>query len=317
MNVPSRSRRAAMAGLAAVALAPVLGASERVRLVGYLSGGAGLDELVKPLEDLGYVLGRNLRFEIRVRHDPEPVKLAAAAGELVAARPDVLLAYQGHRVRALAAATRTIPICCGGVPDPIGLGLAQSLRRPGGNVTGLSWGVPETAGITLGILRAMRPGLWGVASIHPVGRPAAAGGRSIGVAAAAIGVAWIQVPIPIEADDARIDRALVPLAGEAAFVAPFRNDGLFKRVVEAANRQRIATVGPTEHGALMAYGLIHSDAPQRIAALLDKLLRGANPAEVPFELPDRTVFTLHRGTARALGLKIPPDLLLRATEVIG
>jgi len=110
--------------------------------------------------------------------------------------------------------------------------------------------------------------------------------------------------------------ALVPLAGQAVLIASFPEQSLPKKIIEIANRL-IATSGSAEDGALMSYGLEHKDPMRRLAVILDKVLRGANPAEIPFELPDRFVFQLNRATACAIGASIPPDMLLRVTEIVG
>src|SRR5437870_7860327 len=149
-RIPRRAFLAALAScpLASFAQSPP---SDRPKIVGYLSGGQGPEWLAAVLAKRGYVEGRNLRIEARIPNDWESATLAKAAAELVALKPDALYAFHANRVGALAAATRTIPIVAGGVADPIGSGFAKSLRRPGGNVTGLSLGMPETADIVIGL----------------------------------------------------------------------------------------------------------------------------------------------------------------------
>lgn len=291
---------------------PAARASGRPRLVAYLSAGRGPEDLAKPLAALGFLQGKNLRFETRIRREADPAALASTAAELVALRPDAMIAWS-PRVFALAAATRTIPIVCGGVPDPVAAGLARTLQRPGGNVTGLSMGFPEMSGIAIGLLRQLRPGLKALAMIHPPGLPVAPAFRD---ATRAAGLRWLEIPIAGAAD---LERALAPLAGEAVFMGPFFEDtdsALQRHANEVAMRHRIAVLGSPQDGALMAYGLEHSDIFGRLAAILAKVLRGANPAEIPFELPDRSWFVLNRTTAKAIGIQIPPDIVLRATEII-
>jgi putative ABC transport system substrate-binding protein len=308
-------RRAFVGGLLAAALAPraLVAAGAGPRVVGYLSGGQGPGELNKAMADLGWVAGREYRLEMRIPADWNPPTLTKAAMELVALRPDALLAYNSNRVAALVAATRTIPIVCGGMPDPVGAGFAQSLRRPGGNVTGLSYGLPESAGIVFGLLKMLRPALRRVAIAYPVGMPIAVQLRAYVAAARKASVEWVTVELS-PTDD--IEALLLPLASQALFIAPFRDVTFSAKILAIATRLRIAVLGNARDGALMEYGLEHDNAIARVAAILVKVLRGANPAEIPFELPDRPAFVLNRATARAIGVTIPPEVLLRVTELI-
>ena len=311
-----QSRRSFVAGLLASLLAHSLPArgDAGVKTVGYLSGGQGPEWLAKVLATRGYVEGRNLRIETRIPPDWEAESLAKAARELVAGRPDVLYAVMANRVGALAAATRTIPIVTGGVPDPVGAGFAKSLRRPGGNVTGLSFGLSETTQIVISMLRSMRRGLVRVGGLFAQGTPRAhmgswwmEGCRKAGLEWSAAGVGSVE----------EAERILAPLAGQAVFLAPLKDPDLAPRIVSVATRLRIATMGRVREGALMSYGMDFENSEERIASVLDRVLRGANPAETPFELPDRPTFEWNRGTAKAIGIEIPPDILLRVTNIVG
>lgn len=299
--------------LAAMAAAPMGIALARPRdgapLLACLSGGETVEQVAKLMAPFGYVAGRNLRIVVRTAKSlPD---LPAAAVELVALAPDVLLA-DGPAVMALAGATRTIPIVCAGLPDPVGAGLAQSLRRPGGNVTGLATGSPETAEIVFALLKAMRPRLRRIAVLHSPGAPVAIQMRAHGEVARAAGLEWILAPISTPAE---AERALAPLAGEAAWMAPIDGHELWKEARDIAHRHRIATHGGYP-GTLMSYGRTFTDHDRSVGAVVDKILRGANPAEIPFELPDRLSFVVNRATARAIGIEVPGDILLRATKVI-
>lgn len=310
---PVNGRREFAAALAGVLLAPAaLVQAGSVKVVGYLSGGQGPETLAKTLAEHGHIVGRNLRIEIRIPPDWEEPTLAKAAAELVALRPDALFAFLGNRVGALAAATSTIPIV-GAVPDPVGAGFAQSLRRPGRNITGISFGLPEAAEIVIGLFKAMRPGLKRVGAV--VGRGTAQQFRVTWYrdACRAAGLDWLDV-LAGPGDD--LPRALAPLAGEATFIAPQRDPGFGPIVAAAATRLRIMTMGEVAGGALMSYGLKHGNEQGRLGAILDRVLRGANPADIPFELPDRPSFALSRKVARAIGIEIAPEILLRATELI-
>ncbi len=306
-----RRRREALAALLACALAPGIAAParDRVFVIGYLSGGAQpRDFIAGPLAELGYVEGKNLRFEVRAPPNWQAATLAAAAGELVAAKPDVLIALMAWRVHALAAATRTIPIVSLGTADPLAEGLVQSLRRPGGNVTGLSLGLRESAEATVRLLRRMRPSLRRVTMLHAVDpRPAF---FEPAVRAAGLEPVYIRMG---EASEAA--RLLGPFAGEAVFIAPAAEGAAVQRFTAVAHGLKIAIVG-SDAGALMAYGFEFTDQMRRAAAIIDKVLRGGNPAEIPLELPDRPRFMLNRKIAREIGIDIPNDVLLRVTELI-
>jgi putative ABC transport system substrate-binding protein len=306
-------RRALLLALAAAAAGGARAAPQRIKVVGYLSGGNPPDELVARMAELGFVRDRDYRLEVRTPPNWDPPTLKAAAEELVAAKPDVLLAWQGNRIGALAAATKTIPIVCGAIPDPVGSGYAQSLRRPGGNVTGLSMGIPESAEITFGLVKKLRPALKRVGAVHPHGVPITQQAKAMVAAARAYGLEWLPLTLGTEDD---IGKALAPLESQAFFMGGFRDQAMASRVMAAARDLRIAVLGYVGEGGLLSYGLDHENTMGRVAAILVKILRGANPAEIPFELPDRPLFKLNRTTARALGIAIPRDVELRVTEFV-
>ena len=316
-------RRAALALLASAAAGPLAHAQSRIKILGYLSNGADPAWLVKLLAARGHFEGRNFRLEVRTRSPGRDVESLAA--ELVGMRPDVLLAYGAGNVGALARLTKTIPIVCGGTADPVSIGYAQTIRRPGGNITGLSYGVPEFAQVTIGLMRAVRPGLRHIVATVRRGRGDEQEGwqpinRSMEHAARAEGIAWELQPVATLAEIERALDALRPATGMPHFIQT-PADLPATEAVGAANRRRLASAGSArsfvEAGALMSYTLDHADTRGRVAALVDQMLRGANPAETPFELPDRTNFIVNRATARAIGIELSPELLARATEVIG
>jgi putative ABC transport system substrate-binding protein len=312
---PSDRRRALLAAFLspALALPGMACARDRLQVVGCLSMGKGMPPLAKPLAELGYVEGQTLRFDLRSHNGSDDRALAESAQALVAARPDALVTFMPYHISALLAATRTIPIVCGPIPDPVGAGFAQSLRRPGGNVTGLSTGSHEIWPIVIGLLRTLRPRLKRIVVIHSPEMPVTIQMRAHRDAAEAAGLEWSHIPITSTAE---VERALQPFAGEAVHFAPISVRGLAKEAVDIAHRHRIMTFGGSQ-GALMGYWRYFTDEWGRIAVMLDKLLKGAHAAEIPFELPDRTHFSINRAVARSLGIEIPADMLLRATEVIG
>ena len=311
----SESRRS----LLAAALVPLVAgrafaqSRERPKSIGYLSGGQSAEWLSKLLAERGFVEGRNLRVDTRIPSDWEEATLRRAAEELVALKPDALYAHLANRVGALAAATRTIPIVTGGVPDPVGAGFAKTLRRPGGNITGLSFGLPETAEITVSIFRMLRPGLKRLGGFFARGTPPAQMAPWMIDAARRSGLEWAPMAVEPGQD---VEGVLARFAGEAALVGPTRDPAFGEQIIRHATRLRIMTSGQVEAGALMNYGLEHEDGQNRIAAIMERVLGGANPAEIPFELPSRPDFRLNLATARAMGIVVPPEVMLRVTKVI-
>ena len=309
------SRRAVLAGLATWPLAAAMPvrAQDRPKVVGYLSGGQGPEWLAKVLALRGYVEGRNVRIETRIPPDWEAATLEKAARDLVASRPDVLYAIMANRVGALVAATRSIPIVTGGVPDPVGARFARSLRQPGGNVTGLSWGFPETAEIMIGILKSVRPGLRRIGGLFASGLPKEHMGPWWEGPCRRAGLEWSAANVATIED---ANRLFASLSGQAAIVAPTKDPALGSAMLPLALRHRVAAVGNVDDGGLMTYGMDFEKPEERIASLLDQVLRGASPATIPFELPDRSSFEWNRRTARALGVELPRDIALRVTRLV-
>lgn len=315
MPHPWLSRRVFLGAIAAIPIGSLAQAPpDKRKVLGYLSGGQGPEWLWKVVARRGYAEERNLRIETRIPPDWEGATLKRAAEELVALRPDALYALHGNRVAALAAATKTIPIVCGGMADPVGGGFAKSLRRPGGNVTGLSFGFPESAEIQIGLLKAIRPSLRRVGGLFHASIPPEMRGIWWVEACRKSAIEWHAASFSGEKD---LATALAPLSGEAVFVAPTRNPKLAAKAHDVATSQRTLSVGGVEEGALMNYGLDHADHDGRIATMIDQVLRGVDPAGIPFELPDRPSFAFNRATARALGIEVPREVLLRVTQFVG
>jgi putative ABC transport system substrate-binding protein len=315
---------AALAGAAIAGAVPLAWAQPKMRTLGYLSNGAGPEGLAKVLAAHGYVAGRNLRIEMRMTSNNDE-ELEANIRSLLQARPDVIVSWGGGNVTHLARATRSIPIVCGGTADPIGIGFAKTLRRPGGNITGLSYGVPEMSQILVGLMREVRPGLKRIANFVEGSKPESRAAwaminRSIEEAARKEGLEWQQAAIATRQE---FDRAVAPLDPRTsiAFVVNLPQPVTFADAAAEFIRRRMAsacTDGPfVRQGAMMFYTLEHADHMARVAAIIDTLLRGADPAETPFQLPDRTTFIVNRRTARAIGLELPASVIARATEIVG
>jgi putative ABC transport system substrate-binding protein len=314
------NRRGALAGL--LLLGAVAARAQKPRTVGYLSNGADASTLERGLAARGYAIGRDLRVVVQVT-ERDDAALEAKARALLATDPDVLVAWGARNVNVLARLTRTVPIVCGGTADPVAMGYAKSIHRPGGNVTGISYGVPEMAHILVGLMIAVRPGLKRVSAFVRGGGMAVESWGviigSLGEAARARSVSWEIVPVSTRQEFERGLDDLDPRTSAVYVVELPDLDG--RDAAQALIRRRLASSTSDERfvrrGALMHYSVDHADVPARVAEMIDALLRGAKAAQLPFQLPDRTTFILNRGTARAIGLALPPEVLARATEVLG
>jgi putative ABC transport system substrate-binding protein len=276
------------------------------------------------LRDLGYVEGRNVVIEIRDA-EGKLERLPALAAELVALKVYVIVA--GNTVHALAAkqATTTIPIVFTSVGDPVTDGLVTSLARPGGNVTGLSSLIPELVGKCLEQLTQAVPGVTRVAVLwHPGGlgeRTEKDMLKGAEVAARALGVRLQFVDARSPAD---LDRVFSEMTGARAGALAVLPSAMFsserRRLVALAAKNRLPTVFPwregVDAGGLMSYGPNIADNYRRAATYVDKILKGAKPADLPVEQPTKFELVINLKAAKALGLTIPPSVLARADEVI-
>ena len=277
-------------------------------------------ELRQALAALGWVEGTNLRTEWHYA-DGDAVRLAALAAAMARSGFDAVLTRGSPATRALQRASQTLPIITG-VGDPVGSGFAQTLARPGGNVTGISYAIVETTQKQLQFLREMVPRLAHLtiiqrANSHGV---AAEATRAVEAAAQTLALSTRRVQLA-DADSLSqaLNRASSP-ATQAAYVFGFGSNPDPKAVAAALIRARLPSVFPqreyVEAGGLMSYRLDWDDQTQRSAAQIDKVLRGEAPARIPFEFPIRSDLAINARTAAALGLSIPPALRVRADLVI-
>jgi putative ABC transport system substrate-binding protein len=273
------------------------------------------------LREHGYVEGQDIAFEYRYaqgRADQLPV----LAAELVRLKVDVIVTESNVAALAAKRATETIPIVMAIAGDPIKAGVVGSLARPGGNVTGLTLIHPELSGKRLQLLREAVPKIALVAVIWNPADPAAvdflreteAAARSLGLRLHAI-----EAHAPAELDAAF--KAVADTRPSAFFSLP---GGMFQdnqtRIIEFATKNRLPGVFPSrvfvEAGGLMSYGPNLAASSRRAAAFVDKLLKGAKPADLPIEQPTKFELVINLKTAKVLGLTIPPSGLLRADQVI-
>lgn len=277
-------------------------------------------ELRQSLAGFGWVEGSNLSIEWHYA-EGDPERLAPLAAALVGSGVDAILTRGSPATRALQRATRSVPIVTG-VGDPLGSGFAETLARPGGNITGVSYAVVETARKQLELLREMVPGLARLSIVRKGERQSSAteGTRVVEAIAREYALATRVVAMSRAEDLSREMPRMTGKGAHAAYVFGFGMDPDPKAVAAALVRARVPAVFPqreyVEAGGLMSYRLDWDDQTRRSAAQIDKVLRGESPAQIPFEFPTHSDFVINAGTARALGLKIPPALRVRADEVI-
>jgi putative ABC transport system substrate-binding protein len=279
------------------------------------------DAFSQALKEHGWVEGQNVSFEYRYG-DGKVDALAKLAAELVQLRVDVILADSTPATNAARAATQTIPIVMASINDPVGSGFVASLSRPGGNITGLTVLSADVSGKRLQILTEIVPKLAKVALLSNPPSPATkllinqteTAAQTLGIA---LHIAEASTPDSLES-------AFAPIATarpDALFVMP---DVMFfnqhPRVVAFAAEARLpalyAEKQVVESGGLMSYGASVPASFRRAAAYVDKIFRGANPADLPVEAPTTFEFAINLKTAKALGLTIPPVLLATADEVV-
>jgi ABC-type uncharacterized transport system substrate-binding protein len=268
------------------------------------------------LREQGYIEGQNIAFEFRSA-EGKPERLRGLADELVRLKVDIIVAHQTPSVTAARHATTEIPIVMAAAGDPVGTGLISSLVRPGGNITGLSSTSAETGGKTLELIREVLPSTRRVAvlanAIDPFSRVLVElienGGRTLGIAIQAIRVRG--------ADE--FDAAFAAMVNERADAVIVQGSMPRKPAIDLALKHRLPLIGVNpfaREGGLMSYSLRQSDLFRRAAYYVDRILKGARPADLPVEQPTNYELVINLKTAKALGLEVPPTLLARADEVI-
>jgi putative tryptophan/tyrosine transport system substrate-binding protein len=281
-----------------------------------------LDTFRQELRELGYIEGQNLVIEQRFA-ERDFDRLPRLAAELVRLRVDIIVASPTPAAVAAKKATDTIPIVMLNTGDPVGLGLVASLARPGGNVTGLSYSVGlETFGKGLELLKEAVPDLHRVAVLSNPANPAhALAIKNIEIAARAL---RLELHLLEARGPEQFESAFASMAEQHAGAVVIEPDTLMishaARLAELAVGKRLPSMHAYKEevkaGGLMSYGPSFSEPSRRAAAFVDKLLKGANPAELPIQQPTKFELVINLKTAKVLGLTIPPSLLARADEVI-
>ena len=279
------------------------------------------DAFRQGLKETGWVEGQNIAFEYRSADGKEDV-LPKIAAELVQLRLDAILAEGTPAIRAAKDATQSIPIVMAVSNDPVASGFIASLNRPGGNITGLSVQSSELAGKRLQLLTEIVPRLARLAVLlNPTNPSHALAIQQMQTAARSFG---IELHVVEASAPDKLDSAFATVAAVHADSLVVLPDGMFfgqhPRIVALTAASHLPALFPEKEvvkaGGLMAYGPSVPASFRRAAAYVDKILRGANPADLPVEQPTKFEFVINLKTARSLGLTVPPSLLALADDVI-
>jgi len=302
---------------------------ERMRRIGVLStlpaddpeATARTAAFLQTLQELGWTDGRNIRIDIRWgAGDPERIRKHVA--ELVALKPDVILATGASTVGPLQRATRTVPIVFVQVTDPVGAGFIDSLARPGGNATGFALFEYSTSGKWLELLKEVEPSATRAAILRDQTSQTGLGQfAAIQSAAPPLGIELRPVGVR---DAGEIERGITALAqfSNGCLIATTGAYALVHRelILALAARHRLPAVYPyrslVTNGGLISYAPDTIDPYRRGASYVDRILKGEKPADLPVQAPTKYELVINMKTAKALGLEIPPTLLARADEVI-
>jgi ABC-type uncharacterized transport system substrate-binding protein len=298
----------------------------KVPRIGYLTGATPGGQAVRieafrqGLRELGYLEGKNIGVEYRYA-ELKPARLPALAADLVRLKVDVIVTSAGGMTRAAKEATNIIPIVMAQDSDPVGNGFVASLARPGGNITGLSNLAPEISGKQLELLKEIIPKLSRVAILGGTSTSTAQQLKEIELASSAFKVKIqylsVQSSKDIEtafqaASEGRVGAILV-LAG------PIFNSNR-PQIAKLAVRSRLPAIYNHSQyvidGGLMTYSASQPDLDRRAATYVDKILKGAKPADLPVEQPQKFEFIINLKAAKQIGLTIPPNVLARADRVI-
>ncbi len=323
------NKRDTLLALLALGAAPCIAlaqSADRVRVIGYLAASDGptavSESFRQGMRGLGWIEGRNLRIEYRWGAG-KAENLAAFAAELVRMRVEVIVGQATPGVAAAKAATTTIPIVMASVADAEGSGFVANLSRPGGNITGVSMMMPALSGKRLELLKEIVPRMARVAYLAYAPDPA----HKLFLKQTQEAGSQLKVriqPVLVNRPD-ELPGAFTAMTRERAdalVVQPLFNSnlGLGPRVAELAIKHRLVSIsdgnGYADSGGLIFYGPDALAIYSRIASYVDRILKGANPAEMAVEQPRKFQFIVNMKTTKRLGIKIPQSILLRADKVI-
>ena len=300
----------------------------KIPKLGWLGGrspggppGSGGESFRRALRTLGYIEGKTVTIEYRYAEDKLD-RLPAFADELVRLKVDLIIAPTTVEVRAAKAATKTIPIVFYNVPDPVGSGLVDSLARPGGNVTGFSTINALLSGKRLELLKETIPKLTRVAVLWDPQNPSSVQQwKEIQQPARQLGLQLHSMEVS-SADkyESVFKEAVKARSGALLMTQSTLGAGNSPRVHELAVKNRLPAISTrgegVTSGGLMSYGADGIEPYQRAAVMVDKILKGTTPADLPVEQPTKFEFLINLKTAKQIGVTIPPNVLVRADKVI-
>ncbi len=316
--------RLAGGGLAIAAFASKAQQAARLPRIGVLLTGSttsiAMDTMREGFRELGYVEGRTAVIEWRTWEN-KPERLREVVAELIGLNLDVIVVAGSEATKALKDATRTIPIVFSGPSYPVEEGLVASFARPGGNLTGVTLAQPDHVAKLLEVLREVVPGLADVGVVWSQVNPGSTLlFRDTEAAARALKIKVLSLPI----NGTDVDPALAAIARAHPGALILNPSAIVnanaERFAELATRLRIPTITQAkfliERGLLMSYGADIRYVQQRIPSYVDRILKGAKPADMPVERPTKFELAINMKTAKSIGLTIPQSLLGRADEVI-
>jgi ABC-type uncharacterized transport system substrate-binding protein len=321
-------RRSLLLSFGGIAVAaPSIVRAQAVRRIGYLSLGSAAAEATRfdafraGLAALGYVDGKNLVIETRWLDGAPYDRLVELAQQLVALKVEVIVTYATPGVTAAKKATGTIPIVFATVGDAVAVGLVASLSRPGGNVTGTSYFLPQLAAKRLELLKEAMPGLAQAGVLfNPANRSAESVLAAIRQTAQSLKVDVSDFPVR---DVAQLEQSFAAMTARpvTAFVVPEDPTLIYASpaIARLALAQRLASCGVSElaqAGGLMAYGIDFVATWRHAATYVDKILKGASPVDIPVEQATQFRLELNLRTAKALGISFPATLVARADNVV-
>ena len=315
------------AGALAASLRTFAQQQAKVSRIGFLGAASAADyekemgAMQAGLRELGYTVGQNIVFESRWA-EGKYEQLPALAAELVLLKVELVVTRGTPATRAAPAATTTIPIVMVSVGDPVGGGFVQSLARPGGNITGFTPTAGDISAKLLEMLHSMVPKLSRVAVLMNSGNSIHS--RFLQTVQAAARKTNVKI-LPVAARTAsEIEKAFSTMTRDKAAAVMVPRDALLiqqaRKIAELAAKNRLLSIAAFEEfveaGGLMSYGSSGADQFRRAATYVDKILKGAKPADLPVEQPTKFELIINRSTAKALRLKIPQSLLISAARVV-
>src|SRR5215470_6094314 len=298
----------------------------KIPTIGFMRGGSPTDAEVEAfrqgLRELGYVEGKNINIEFR-NTDGNTDRYSGVAAELVRLRVDVIMAAGGSAVvLAVKPATDKIPIVMTNPGDPVAIGVVASLARPGGNVTGLTSSSTDLSGKRVELLKEAVPKLTRVAVLWSPAEPGNARNfKETEIAAQSLGLKLLSLGLRTADDlDNALQSSMKERAGALIIIRSPAYTSTGERIVDFALKNRLPTMFPekffVEAGGLMSYAPNIADNFRRAATYVDKILKGAKPADLPVERPMKFEFVINLKTAKQIDLTITPNVLARADKVI-